>query len=205
MNCLERSNNDAIKRLERQLAENKGKEIVGRQTQGDGRRSHSSWCEAEFSTGEVDEPNLTGNRDGFKRGGRVECEPLVVKHWLHDVVSEGEMDDGYVEDVRWDMRHRGRMPIYRQRREQWRCDAVYECDRSMKLQGPIEFLLHVSTLMGRLTAGGYGSNLNMSKMEGNGLDGLQAGVFGLMGTITSCQSLWAVSQAQAERKSSDTY
>ena len=45
---LTRSNNDAIERLERQLAENKGKETIGRRTQGNGRRSHSSWREAEF-------------------------------------------------------------------------------------------------------------------------------------------------------------
>ncbi|TXG51589.1 hypothetical protein EZV62_024113 [Acer yangbiense] len=90
---LTRSNMQ-IERLERQLVENKGKETIGRRTQGDGRRSCSSWCEVEFSSGEVDEPKPTGNREGFKRGGRVEYGPLMVERWLHDEVSEGEMEDG---------------------------------------------------------------------------------------------------------------
>ncbi|TXG58228.1 hypothetical protein EZV62_016057 [Acer yangbiense] len=95
-------NNDAIERLERQLAENKGKEAIGRQTQGDGRRSRSSWREAEFSSGE---------------------------RWLHDEVFEGEMDDGSEEDARLDRRPRGRRPIYGQRREPWRGAAEYKGDR----------------------------------------------------------------------------
>ncbi|KAK2653188.1 hypothetical protein Ddye_013044 [Dipteronia dyeriana] len=114
VNCLERSNNDAIERLERQLAENKGKEMVGRRTQGNGRRTRSSWREVEFLTSEVDEPNLTGNQEGFKRGGRVEHGLLVVKCWLHDEVFEEEMDEGSEEDVRWDRRLHNRIQIYGQ-------------------------------------------------------------------------------------------
>ncbi|KAK2651840.1 hypothetical protein Ddye_011696 [Dipteronia dyeriana] len=40
------------------------------------------------------ELNPTRNREGFKQEGRVERGPLVVDCWLHDEVSEGEMDDG---------------------------------------------------------------------------------------------------------------
>ncbi|KAI9193834.1 hypothetical protein LWI28_000593 [Acer negundo] len=98
---LIRSNNNAIERLEQQLAENKGKETICRQTQGDGRRSRSSWSKAEFSSGEVDEPKPTGNHEGFKRGGRVERGPLTVERWLHNKVSEREMDDGTEEDAKW--------------------------------------------------------------------------------------------------------
>ncbi|KAK0596425.1 hypothetical protein LWI29_015567 [Acer saccharum] len=133
VNCLERlglgSNNDAIERLERQLAENKEKVTVGGRTHGAGRRSRSSWREAEFSTGEVDEPNPTGNREGIKRGGRVERVPLVVERWLHDEISKEEMDNESKEDVRLDKRPCGRMPIYGQQRELWRGATVYEGDR----------------------------------------------------------------------------
>ncbi|KAI9169937.1 hypothetical protein LWI28_019831 [Acer negundo] len=118
---LTRSNNDAIERLERQLAENKGKKTICRPTQGDERRSLSSWSE-------VDEPKPTGNHEGFKRGGRVERGPLMVERWLRDEVSKGEMDDGTEEDTRLDRRPRGRRPIYRQRREPWRDATEYEGD-----------------------------------------------------------------------------
>ncbi|TXG67238.1 hypothetical protein EZV62_008513 [Acer yangbiense] len=84
---------------------------------------------AASESGEVDEPKPTRNREGFKRGGRVERGPLMVEHWLHDEVFEGEMDDGFEEDARLDRRPRDRRPIYGQRREPWRGAAEYEGDR----------------------------------------------------------------------------
>ncbi|KAI9156537.1 hypothetical protein LWI28_008291 [Acer negundo] len=101
---LTRSNNDTIERLERQLAENKGKETI-------------------------DEPKPIRNHERFKQGGRVERGPLIVERWLHDEVSEREIDDGTEEDARLDRRPRDRMPIHRQRREPWRDTAEYEGDR----------------------------------------------------------------------------
>ncbi|TXG63858.1 hypothetical protein EZV62_010852 [Acer yangbiense] len=51
------------------------------------------------------------------------------QRWLHDEISEDEMDNGSEEDVRLDRRPHGRMPIYGQQREPWRGVAVYEGDR----------------------------------------------------------------------------
>ncbi|KAI9192457.1 hypothetical protein LWI28_023139 [Acer negundo] len=82
---------------------------------------------------EVDEPKPTGNHEGFNRGGRVERGPLIVECWLHDEVSEGEIDDGTEEDARLDRKPRGRRPIHRQRREPWRDAAEYEGDKRREM------------------------------------------------------------------------
>ena len=49
--------------------------------------------------------------------------------------------------------------------------------RHTKWQGPIGFLLHASTLMERLIAGGDGSKLNMSKMVDKWIGQLSSGNF----------------------------
>ncbi|TXG47836.1 hypothetical protein EZV62_027130 [Acer yangbiense] len=157
---LTRSNNDAIERLERQLAENKGKETIGGRTQGDGRRSRSSWREVEFSS-------------GFKRGGRVERGPLMVEHWLHDEVFKGEMDDGSEEDVRLDRRPRDQRPNYGQRREPWRGAAEYEDSGQGMVRGVIigDFYLRVEAVVSEGVETEATSKIDRSNEDGRDFGG----------------------------------
>ncbi|KAK2638720.1 hypothetical protein Ddye_026515 [Dipteronia dyeriana] len=127
--------------------------------------------------GEVDEPNPTKNHERFKRGGRVERGSLVVERWLLDDVSAREMDDGSEEDVRWDRRPHGRMPIYRQQRESWRYVVVYEVVRANRVSTTCIYL------MVRITVGGDGSKLSMSKMEGKRVGRPLSGSFWLNGDL----------------------
>lgn len=81
MSHLTRSDSEAFEQLDRLLAENNGKELIGdRRTQGDECGSHRSWCKSNFLTSSEEDLKPAFNHGRFRNDGHVEHGSYMVEH-----------------------------------------------------------------------------------------------------------------------------